>query len=76
MKEIKTQVDQKLNGFLLINKPPSITSFDVIRHLKIILKSKNKKQKTKIGKIKLENAIRLDKLKTSNDIEKHLLQTI
>ncbi len=42
MNESKKQEDQKLNGILLINKPADITSFDVIRKLKKILKRRIK----------------------------------
>lgn len=44
MAEKRLKENQQLNGFLLINKPIGITSFDVIKYLKKILK-----QKIKIG---------------------------
>jgi len=44
MNEKKIKADQQLSGFLLINKPTGLTSFEVVRQLKKILK-----QKIKIG---------------------------
>ena len=40
---------ESLQGFLLINKPINVSSFDCIRHIKRIIKQPNIKQRIKIG---------------------------